>query len=260
MISYVREPFNLLVSTVQQEARCEVIQRALEYSNGLNSYGEKIQKLIDLFQSDAEFYSFEDVCQHPAGPVGFFFDLIGIDLPVGKTLRINEGMSAHAARLLSFINGAAPMVVGERAINPLRKRLDCLLLEKIKGERFQLTFAELEQVKPQILRAREAIAEKLGDDFLPSVNYSYCDGVDWGNQQLEYLLKISGSLDLQMLLRIYDYLASIEIKEESVCAQRVRLSMLIRKRLDKEIEGVRTVRMRIKELAKRVRSLVVIKH
>ncbi len=183
VISYVREPFNRLVSSVQQRTRRQAIQRSLGNSSVvLIRYGQRIQKLIDLFQVDVEFYSFEHACQHAAGPVGFFFDLIGIDLPVEKTLRINEGMSAHAARLLSFINGAALMVVGERAINPLRKRLDYLLLEKIKGERFQLTFAELEQVKPQILRAREAVAEKLGDDFLPSVNYSYCDGVDWGNQ------------------------------------------------------------------------------
>ncbi len=87
--------------------------------------------------------------------------------------------------------------------------------------------------------ARATIAEKLGDDFLPPVDFSYCDSVDWGSQQLEYLLKVSGSLDLQLLLRVHDYLASVEINEESVCAQRDLLSILIRKRLDKKMLWVR---------------------
>ncbi|MCP4338161.1 MAG: hypothetical protein GY799_04590 [Desulfobulbaceae bacterium] len=268
VISYVREPFNLLVSSVQQRTRKQAIQRSLENSSILDDYCQKMQKLIDLFQSDAEFYSFENACQHAAGPVGFFFDLIGIDLPVEKALRINEGMSAQATRLLSFVNDAAPMFVGERAVNPLRKKFDYLPLEKISGERFQLTVSELEQVKLDVLHARAAIAGKLGDDFLPPVDFSFCDSVDWGSRQLEYLLKISDSLDLQMLLRVHDYLASVEIKEESVCAQRDRLSMLIRKRLDKEkVLGCRGVglkklamRLRIYELAKWARSLILPRH
>ncbi len=267
VISFIREPFNLLVSSVQQRTRLWSIQRSLENSNILSDYGKKIQKLIDLFQSDAEFYSFENACQHVAGPVGFFFDLIGICLPVREALQINEGMSAQATRMLSFINNAAPMLVEERAINPLRKKFDYLPLSKIRGDRFRLTFDELEQVKSEVHYARAAIAEKLGDEFLPPVDFSFCNSVDWGCQQLEYLLKISGSLDLQLLLRVHDYLVNVEIKEESVCARRDRLTMLIRKRLDKEkVLGFGgdlkklLMRLRIYELAKRARSLIVHNH
>jgi len=267
VISDIREPFNSTVSVAQQKVRRHSLERTLK-GNGSSQDVKKISNLIDVFETDAEFYSFEKVCQHAAGPVGFFFDLIGINLPVERTLRVNEGMSGQSVRLLSFINGAAPQVHRGTSVNPIRRKSDALPLSKIKGDKFQLTSDEVEIVKPKVLQARESIAAILGEDFLPPVSFSYSDKADWGSQQLEYLLKISSSLDLHLLLRVHDFLAELDVKEESACVQRNQLSTHIRSRLDKELQKSRRLpdmtklakRLGVFELGKYLRSIFIKAH
>jgi hypothetical protein len=267
VISYIREPFNLIVSAVQQFALYQSIQKTIA-SNRVSQDVEKIQTLIDVFQSDAEFYNFEKACQHAAGPVGFFFDLLGINLPAEKALRVNEGMSDQAVRLLSFINDAAPQFVGKAIINPIRKRLDVVPLLKIKGDKFQFTSAELEVIKLRVLEARSSIAVKLGDAFLPPVNFSCHDPNNWDSCQLEYLLKIRDSLDLHLLLRVHDFLFELDLKSEAACAQRDQFSMRIRERLDKEHRSRTPLpeaphwakRWCVYKLIKRLHSLLISAH
>ncbi len=255
VISYIREPFNSIVSVAQQQAREKPVERILEGGRSSRDI-EKMTNLIDVFEAEAEFHNFEAACLHAAGPVGFFFDLIGINLPVERALRINEGMSGQSVRLLSFINDAAPPVHGDNSDNPIRKKLDLESLSKIKGDKFQLTSDEVEIVKPKVLQARESIAAILGEDFLPPASFSFSEEADWGSQQLEYLLKISSSLDLHVLLRVHDFLAQRDIEDESVCVQRDQLSAHIRSRLDSELQKSRGL-PDMRKLAKYLRSIFI---
>ena len=234
LISYVRDPFSRIVSSAQQKARKVSVRKVLD-AKSISKEVVKIRQLMAVFKSNAEFYNFESVCRHAAGPAGFFFGLINIDLPPEMALRVNEGMSLQAVRLLSFINEASPQLVGPKKINPIRKRLDIALLSKIKGEKFQLSSQEVAKIKPEILATRQDIAAVLGEDFLLPVGFSFIDNAIWGNEQLDYILKISGSLDLHLLLRVYDFLLNTDIQGESARAQRDKLALHIRGRLDREL-------------------------
>jgi hypothetical protein len=234
VISFIREPFNSIVSVAQQRVRRSSLMKTLSSDRPIRN-AEKISAIISVFESDAEFYSFEKACQNNAGPVGFFFSLLGINLPVEDTLRVNEGMSDQSVRLLSFINSAAPQLDGDKRVNPIRRKFDVLPLSKIQGDKFKLAPDELAIVEPIVLKAREAIAEILGDDFLPPVAFSQSDKAEWTCQQLSYLLGISGRLDLHLLLRVNDFLAELHLEDESACSLREQLSSHIRERLDKEL-------------------------
>jgi len=86
VISYVREPCNLLVSSVQQRSRTSNINKSLRNINTKAS-ASSIRRLKRVFRGNAEFYSFEKTCQHDSDPVGFFFDLFQIKLAADGILK-----------------------------------------------------------------------------------------------------------------------------------------------------------------------------
>ncbi len=108
VISFVRDPVDLVKSTSQQRSKVEPVNEILNVARPKEQH-EKIKKLRTVFRNSAEFYCFEKACNHNAGPAGFFFDLIGVSLDPQQTVRVNEGMSLQAVRLLSYINAQAPL-------------------------------------------------------------------------------------------------------------------------------------------------------
>lgn len=240
VISCIREPFNSIVSVAQQRVRRSSLTNTLA-SDHLNKNVEKISNIIDVFGSSSEFYSFEKACQNKAGPVGFFFGLLGISLPLEDTSRVNEGLSDQSVRLMSFINDTAPQLYRNRRVNLIRRKLDVLPLSKIRGDKFQLSPDELAMVEPGVLDAREAVAEILGGTFLPPVSFDQRNEADWTSRQLSYLLDISDRLDLHLLLRVNDFLAELKLKDEIACDLRDQLSSHIRDRLDKELSASRSI-------------------
>lgn len=238
VISYVREPFSLMVSDTQQTALKLAIKKILS-GNRLQEEGRKIKALKDVFGDAAEFYSFEKACLHPSGPVGFFFDLLGITLKPKRVLRINEGMSQHSARLLSYINEQAPMVKRGREINPIRQRFDTEWLKKIPGEKFQLNEDEIEFIKPRVLESRKSIEQLLGEGFLPPLNLACSGAESWGEEQVDYIFRSANKLDLHILLRVNDYLWSQELEGSGAEAKRYALTRLLRERVDREMPLVK---------------------
>jgi hypothetical protein len=233
VISMVREPYNVMVSSCQQRARRQAIKKTLS-GDRLKKEGQKIKALIDVFGDAAEFYNFEKTCSHQSGPVGFFFDLLGIALKPERTLRINEGMSQYSTRLLSYINEKSPMVKCGTEINPIRQRLDTWLLAKIPGGKFQLNKDEAEFIKPRVLEARKSIEALLGEGFLPPLNLAHSDSAIWGEEQMDFILRSANKLDLHIMLRVNDYLWAQELEGDEVEAKRDVLTNLLRERLDKE--------------------------
>jgi hypothetical protein len=232
VISFVREPYNLMVSTSQQQARRRGIKKTLS-GNRCQKEVQKIKALKDVFGDAAEFYNFEKTCSHQSGPVGFFFDLLGIALKPERALRINEGMSQYSTRLLSYINEKAPLVKCGTE-NPIRQRLDTWFLAKIPGGKFQLNKDEAECIKPRVLEARQSIEALLGDGFLPPLNMTYSDSAIWGEEQMDFILRSANKLDLHIMLRVNDYLGSQEFECSEAEAKRDAFTNLLRERLDRE--------------------------
>tara|TARA_R110000822_G_scaffold159476_34_gene299753 strand:- start:34783 stop:35976 length:1194 start_codon:yes stop_codon:yes gene_type:complete len=233
VISFVREPFSLMVSLGQQGVYRRPIKNTLS-GYDFKRVGQKVEALQDVFGDAAEFYSFEETCLHPSGPVGFFFDLLGIALMPERVLRINEGMSQYSTRLLSYINEQAPMLKNNTEINPIRQHADTGLLEKIPGGKFQLNKDEVESIKPGVMEARQSIEAVLGKGFLPPLNLA-CSGSEcWGEEQMDFILYSANKLDLHIMLRVNDYLWAQELEGAEAEAKRDVLTNLLRERLDRE--------------------------
>ncbi|MCB1703529.1 MAG: hypothetical protein KDI17_01645 [Halioglobus sp.] len=236
-ISYIREPFNSIVSVAQQRARHDSLEKTLA-SGRSNKDIERISAIIDVLGTDAEFYSFEKACEHPAGPIGFFFQLLDIEIPADEVVRVNESMSDQSVRLLSFINSVAPERISFKRNNRLRRKFDFLPLTKIEGEKFQFTQKEVAIIKPGVLKARKAMAAILGDDFLPPAPFTHRREAEWTEQQLSYLLDLSRKLDLHLLIRINDFLAQLDLKDKSAYEIREQISLYTRERLDSELSNL----------------------
>jgi hypothetical protein len=234
VISYVREPFELLVSSCQQQARRETIKKIL-LKGRVKQEINKIKKLKDVFGDAAEFYSFEKACSHKLGPVGFFFELLGVTLKPERVLRINEGMSRYSVRLLSYINEQAPEFERSEKNNPIRRRHDTVKLDMLPGEKFQLKKDEVEFIKPEVLESRKSIEQLLGEDFFPPVNLA-CSGSEiWGEEQVDYILRSANKHDLHILLRVNDYLWAQNLEDSAAEAKRDAFTHLLRARLDREM-------------------------
>jgi hypothetical protein len=214
VVSYVREPYNLMNSVAQQQAKSGTIGNAL-LSDRPAAEVDKIRRLRKVFGHNAEFYNFEKACQHKFGPAGFFFELLGVEQEEDRTIKVNEGISMQAVRLSDYINSACPLFMSGSEINPLRNKLDLRHIFLIKGDKFSLNAEESKLIEPQVSKAREEIAELLGPDFLPSVKVKQASNNEtWNSKQLQDLLEITPQLDLNLLLRVHDYFFELKQKTD----------------------------------------------
>lgn len=235
VISYVREPFSSLTSSAQQQSRAKSINQVIQAPNDAP---QKIKNLTAVFGDNAEFYSFERACKHRAGPAGFFFSLLGIELESIQAVKVNEGGSMQAARLASFINETCPLFLSQSVLNPLRNRLDVIpLFEAIKGEKFSFIQSEMKFVVPHVEQARDEISDLLGDDFLPALDIGKIpEGVFWNVEQINTLAELSSKLDLNLMIRINDYFSGAHgLIEDGAQEALFRLTTIIRERLETEM-------------------------
>ncbi|MDI6741386.1 MAG: hypothetical protein QMD11_01510 [Smithella sp.] len=212
VIAFVREPVDLATSNIQQKVRNKEVDAIIKSLNPFSGI-EKIKNLTEVFGADAEFYNFERACRHDAGPAGFFFELIGVPLHSGQTVRVNDGMSLQAVRLLSYLNSRTPLFVGKSSVHPLRSRRDADVLTKLPGEKFQLTAEQKTKIKSATEQARSEMEKLLGVDFFPEDRSRPEPVFVWGAPQFDFLDKVFDDLDLHILLRICDFLLELNDTE-----------------------------------------------
>lgn len=244
VINYVREPLSLIVSTTQQMARTGNRLNSRDFSK-LKRSGKKIRKIQSALGVEAEFHSFERACQHKDGPAGYFFDLIGFKYQSENIVRVNEGISAQAVNLLSYINELQPLFIDE-SINPLRRRFDSQVLLEMPGDKYYFTEEQAERIKDEVNGARMEIKSLLGEDFFPEVKTKFIQNVTWNEEQLNYLNKARCELDLNLLIKIADYLADLKLDAE-LLALRGDFTNYVAHRLNaekrtKKIEPIKRVR------------------
>jgi hypothetical protein len=233
VISFIREPFNNLVSVVQQRAKAQSPIDETLTNNFLQKFNKRIINIQAVFGDCVEFYNFEKACEHELGPVGFFFELLNLTIEENRLLKVNESNSQQATRLASYVTKHSPLYFGDNEINPIRKREDLLPIFSLPGEKFKLTKDEVDKAMPAIEQLRKEISEVLGDNFLPELKPKFIEKVDWSEKDIKNVVKILPSLDLHINIRIYDYF-SIEYEQGKITKNQIKtIGAVVRSRVDK---------------------------
>jgi len=213
IICYVRRLSGWISSMVSQRVTHERLSIAAAVGEFLETSGivrDRIENIRSVFP-DAKFYSYEVALQHRFGPVGFFFDAIGIGQPEEISfVKANEGRSDFAIRLLSSINEA----LGPRIIDghPNRRYADNHIsaLQTIPGPKFSLQLDEVSQLMPKLRTENEWLKETLGEEFYdqhPQFSNGPCA---WTQKSLGRLEELSKTSSLLVRSLIASYLAGLE--------------------------------------------------
>lgn len=263
-ISFVREPFSFIVSASQQRVKIQGIDKTIT-SDALNKLVDKIERIKSVFGKAAEFYSFEQACDYEGGPVGFFFSLLGVTADLSASSKVNEAASMHAVRLVDYINTVSPLLESGSSINVIREKDDFLPLLSLKGDKFGLTQREIKLIQPKVDHARTRIAKLLGENFLPEKKVTVVNEPIWSDEHIAQLVCISPNLDLQILLRVYDYFMKLEVKTGIAYKEKCHsLACIIRQRLSNEMVvpsselcDVFTCSFRLRHVLERIRGFFI---
>jgi len=158
VIAFVRRPLSFLESLAQQRVKSGYpIQIAYN-----NSPAKMVRKIQAVF-SNAEFYSFEEACEHTYGPTGFFLDLCGIgNIEKFKIIKNNESIANGATRLIGHMNFVQPVIKIHRLNSP-RQEGDTVIFQSIPGDRFELVSHEVRQ---DVLKEENRwLSANLGSEF-----------------------------------------------------------------------------------------------
>ena len=239
LIAVVRSPLSSINSSMQEIVKngyfIENINQNTKDINkdtkGINQALNKSRiitkiKTIESVFPEAEFFSFKDLCQHKYGPVGHFFEIVGVtDFSNLEFLRVNNSISDQATRLIAFINKEQPLFINGK-INPFRRDQDTYHIHKLKGDRFQLQEHELNQLRDGIERANQYLLAKFNLSFCDEKPYFSLNkqGNNWSDEQVEQLKIIISEVDENIKIIAYDYFKNI------ICLDREKLSYIFFKK------------------------------
>ncbi|TRW92929.1 hypothetical protein FNJ84_20735 [Paracoccus sp. M683] len=152
---------------------------------------------------DVELYSFRDACAHESGPVGFFLDKIGAELPgLDVDVVSNAAWSDNAIRLCSYLNTHAP-VGSAGVLNPLRENRDIIGFSLIGGPRFALTKNELDIASLE--HEIEWLVERYGEGFFEDLSGFATEPAEWQQQQIRQAANIAQNIPLHLVPLIHSY-------------------------------------------------------
>ena len=230
VIIFVRPPHSLLNSQIQQLVKGgdffigKTVIKDKPNPKFLN-IKNRIEKIEYVFP-EADFFSFRDACQHKYGPVGNFFEIIGVsNFSSLEFFSCNESISAQATRLISFINKEQRIFINGK-INPFRRFGDMDPFHRIKGDKFQLNENEFEQFKDTINQENEYLLNKFDVSFYdekpyltPEIKESH-----WSDEQLEQLKIAMSKVHENIKIIAYDYFKNI------ICLDKKKLSYVFFKK------------------------------
>ena len=205
VITFVRDPSNLVTSQIQQRIPNGSIQAQLDKLNKNKKSYLKIRTLIDVFGTSVEFHCFEKACQFPNGPVAYFLNLLDIQKQNSIKLKIvNESRSSQAVRLIDYIHNNSSEL--------MKNRRDFFPLLAIKGEKFVLTGREFSQIENVVADEREMILALLGEKFFMPINYSTSEReLTWNTEQIDTVIFILNELKKHIAIPVYQYFYQWEI-------------------------------------------------
>lgn len=158
-----REIIPLCLVRSPYDFHCSALQQEVKHGNHidfkiLHTQHAKISAIKTAFPN-TQFAPFKESCNHPDGPVGYLFEMLGIDHSDFEIISTNSGISNSTVRAQNSINKAEP-VVRKQSMNPFHFKLP-----SIKGEKFKLTASELHSISESLAQENEIIEKLLGKNF-----------------------------------------------------------------------------------------------
>ncbi|HSI52328.1 MAG TPA: hypothetical protein VK981_00080 [Ramlibacter sp.] len=172
VICHVRHVAPWVQSMVAQRAVGRMALTIAEAVEEFREAGGIVRPRIEALRAtfpDAEFYSHERAVQFPTGPVGFFFNTIGLPKDSGMRLRrANEGRSDIATRALSLLNERFGRVRWQGSAADLQARIEGAGMQAIRaipGPKFSLQRDEVAPILELIDQENRWLGETLGPEF-----------------------------------------------------------------------------------------------
>lgn len=172
----VRELASLVASDMQQRIRVGFNTDLTEYKS---FFRDRLAPYLHVFgMENMVLFTYEQAIAHTAGPVGFFCELIKVDIRQLSGIanpRVNPSISQLAVALARFVNKRAPLFEGQfpnvKPTQPLvRQSLkDRALLWQAGGDKFALS----DQQKSQLAVQNQTDMTWFLQTF-PNTHYSIC--------------------------------------------------------------------------------------
>ena len=227
VIVVVRPPLSSINSSIQEMVKNGYSLESINLNHNNNGSQNKKEsiivtkiKTIESVFPQVEFFSFKNLCHHEYGPVGHFFEIIGVtDYSSLEFFRANDSMSEQATRLISFINKEQPLFISEK-INPFRKDGDTVELHKLNGDKFQLNKNEFQKFRDGVDQVNQYLLNKFDASFCDQKPYFPLSEreINWSEQQFEQLKNIISEVDENIKMLAYDYCKNI------ICLDQEKLS------------------------------------
>ena len=153
----VRSPYSSTCSAFQQQVKSG---RRDTFSDGrVPRKSMLMTTLIDVFDGDVSFFSFDDDCRHSGGPVRALLSRIGISADSFKIVRVNDGLSNLSTRVIAAINSSL------KEDDPIRRSEFRRKLSRtnIEGVKFQLTEDEFKLAEDALAVETRFMTERYRD-------------------------------------------------------------------------------------------------
>ena len=268
VIVYVRHPVLLATSRLQQKiknGRHTLTSGLLEVdlSKRGHSIRQPITNLVSVFgQEMTEVYSFEEAVKESHGLVGHFLTVLSFnrnEIDRFQIMKRNESLSLLAAEIISFVNERIPFFVRNRshgskmckvANHALRQNEDTRPIENIQGDKFEISWDKVEELKEKYndeitwIRDHYAIDySSMLRDRRPETECSISNG------QLLRIKEVYGELRPPIQRVLLEYLKYCARKKREV--DHLELQSVI---TDLEKCGKTKIKQRVKALAHRFRA------
>ena len=218
VIVVVRAPLSYLNSSIQETVKTGYTIEDIKYHYNPSILKTRIETIESVFPQTS-FFPFQDLLQHQYGPVGFFWETIGVsNFSNLEVFRANDSISDQATRLIDFINQEEPFYshIPTKKLNPLRRHGDTVLINKLEGDRFQLKEDELYQFKYELEQANQYLSTKFNGSFCDKLPYnlSLAKNQSWSQGQIEQLRRIVPQLNSNIRNISYKYFKDIVCLEQ----------------------------------------------
>lgn len=202
-IIFIRNPINNMASLIQETLKTG----QNNISNLLYNYQPtslNINNIKAIFPQ-AEFYSFDQACEHSDGPVAFFIQLLGLDYKIFKIHKENASISMAAGRLLNFL--IQNYNIFQDNLNGRQLSKERELIKNIQGSKFTLLKNEIALIYDKLCESRYLLEEVAGIKFkTPAASLdSFPETFIWSNEAIDSLFDVLPEMSESMLFPIYDY-------------------------------------------------------
>jgi hypothetical protein len=216
VICFVREPFSLLPSEVQQRVKSGFRIRKIinQFAKAPSPLLAKVLRINTVFK-EVLWVDFDRAILHQDGPAGFFLEALNIADPKLKSFKKNVSSSMEAIRLIDGINRLP--LLHQKKRNYTRSFREINPIKRLRGQPFYLTQEEISPVYASLIELRAEFESACAIEFSKPIKplAAFAESpFTWQETSLQALLPILPKLSQAMLYRLYDYFYRLYQKGE----------------------------------------------